>query len=225
MIIVWVCKVTVISLHLLLQRSAMFMKFFCVISIHFIVPYFVVYVLSACFELLFQRAVPDYCSYFFLRFTMSSNATSVIDNIRSCVGSSCQATLSRGLRLLTSELKKPQTPQDKAELHRLQSDLVLGPVVGSRPLTRSQKRAQPGVTILGGLLSQSGSSSSHCPPTRTLPPSRPVTPPSSLPSPSAPPQVRGPSPDVPIPDVPAPPPPAPMEPRVRGPALRGKSFC
>ena len=71
------------------------------------------------------------------------NPTAMIERIL-WVGSSCQATLNRGLRLLASELKKAQNPSVKAELHRVHSDLVVGPVVGSHPLTRSQKRTQPG---------------------------------------------------------------------------------
>ena len=94
------------------------------------------------------------------------SSTSVIAGIRACVGSTCEVTTNRGLRLVRTELAKTQTRSTKAELDRLHSDLLLGPVEGSRPLTRSQKRVLPGISVLGG---QSAASSSHEPAHRPPP--------------------------------------------------------
>ena len=135
-------------------------------------------------SLQFSTAFAHHSTLFFfsLRDLETMSSTSVIAGIRACVGSTCEVTTNRGLRLVRTELAKTQTRSTKAELDRLHSDLLLGPVEGSRPLTRSQKRVLPGISVLGG---QSAASSSHEPAHRP-PPTAPKRRRASTPTPPQP---------------------------------------
>ena len=106
-----------------------------------------------------------------------SVSDSTLQQIQGAVGSGCQVAVNKALKWIANESKKPLTPSSRKRLRDLEGDLTIGPVVGSRPMTRSQKRQPIGVTALGGHrspspLSRPQSSTPHmsCPPPPPPPP-------------------------------------------------------